>query len=189
MCEHELNLKFPHHFFLSLHHNRDHDKSEPRLLHYSSLGVLPVRGFVEFMTPSFLKKWHGPIYNNKTSIDELPTVQCLPVKYLLRELHIKHIDIWILDTEGAEESVLRGTDFNEVRFNAVAMECDEHDISKNERKTSILESNGFKCQLVERNCMCKHKSYEPRAAPERSALRKWDGQKWSKTYTVPAAAS
>ena len=45
---------------------------------------------------------------------------------LLREMNVKHIDIWILDTEGAEESVLRGTDFNEVNVNAVAMECDEH---------------------------------------------------------------
>jgi len=41
-------------------------------------------------------------------------------------MNVKHIDIWILDTEGAEESVLRGTDFNEVFINAVAMECDEH---------------------------------------------------------------
>jgi hypothetical protein len=41
-------------------------------------------------------------------------------------MNVKHVDIWILDTEGAEESVLRGTDFNEVHINAVAMECDEH---------------------------------------------------------------
>jgi hypothetical protein len=96
--------------------------SEPALLHYSSLGVIPVRGFIEFMTPSFLKKWHGPIYNKKISIDSLPTVQCLPAKNLLRELHVTHVDIWILDVEGAEESVLKGTDFKAVRFNAVAME-------------------------------------------------------------------
>lgn len=73
--------------------------SESKLLHYSSLGVVPVRGFIEFMSPSFIKKWHGKIYNNKTSIDELPTVQCLPMKLLLHELHVKHIDIWILDVE------------------------------------------------------------------------------------------
>lgn len=92
------------------------------LLHYSSLGVLPVRGFIEFMTPSFLKKWHAPIYYNRTDISTLPTVQCLPAKNLLRELRVTHVDIWILDVEGAEESVLRGTDFNQVHFNAVAME-------------------------------------------------------------------
>lgn len=156
--------------------------SEPRLLHYSSLGVLPVRGFVEFMTPSFLKKWHGKIYNNKTRVEDLPTTQCLQVKTLLRELHVKHIDIWILDTEGAEESVLRGTDFSEVRVNVVAMECDEHDPSKNARKTDILEANGFKCELVERNCMCRHKLFTPRSAPQKSALRKWDGVKWAAVY-------
>jgi len=160
--------------------------SESMLLHYSSLGVIPVRGFVEFMTKSFLKKWHGPIYNNKTSIDSLPTVQCLPVKVLLRELNIKHIDIWILDIEGAEESALRGTDFNQVRFNAIAMECDEHDIEKNKRKTDIIERNGFKCQLIERNCMCKNDLFVASAAPVKSLLRKWDGNKWSKTYNATA---
>lgn len=157
--------------------------SEPKLLHYSSVGVIPVRGFIEFMAPSFIKKWHGRVYNNKTKIEDLPTVQCLPVKALMREINVKHVDIWILDTEGAEESVLRGTDFNQVHFNAVAMECDEHDISKNERKTSILEANGFKCTLVERNCMCKHKDFKPSEAPAKSMLRKWDGNKWSTPYT------
>eukprot|EP01031_Cornospumella_fuschlensis_P042130 gene42130-51445_t len=156
--------------------------SEPCLLHYSSLGVIPVRGFVELMSPSFLKKWHGPIYYNRTSIDELPTVQCLPTKVLFEELNVKHIDIWILDVEGAEESVLRGTDFNSVRINAVAMECDMHDNTKNERKTSILEANGFKCQLIERNCMCKNNAYEPREAKEKSI--KWvnEGQQWRRIF-------
>lgn len=156
--------------------------SEPKLLHYSSVGVIPVRGFIEFMSPSFIKKWHGRIYNNKTSIDELPTVQCLPMKLLLKELHVKHVDIWILDVEGAEESVLLGTDFNKVRINAVAMECDEHDTTKNERKTSILERNGFICELIERNCMCRNKDYKISSAPYRTPLKKFDGQKRSKTY-------
>lgn len=156
--------------------------SESRPLHYSSEGVIPVRGFIEFMSESFIKKWHGRIYNNKTRIDDLPTIQCLPVRDLLRELHIKHIDIWILDVEGAEESVLKGTNFLDVRFNAVAMECDEHDIVKNSRKTDILEANGFKCFLVERNCMCRHKDFLPSARKTKSLLRKYDGKKWSKTY-------
>ena len=81
--------------------------SESKPLHYSSEGVIPVRGFVEFMTQSFIKKWHGKLYNNITKIEYLPTVQCIPVKNLLKELHVTHIDIWILDVEGAEESVLK----------------------------------------------------------------------------------
>lgn len=81
--------------------------SEPRLLHYSSLGVIPVRGFVEFMTPSFLKQWHGPVYNNKTKLEDLPTVQCMPMRKLLSLLGVTHVDLWILDVEGAEESALQ----------------------------------------------------------------------------------
>jgi FkbM family methyltransferase len=160
--------------------------SEPKLLHYSSLGVIPVRGFIEFMSPSFIKKWHGRIYNNKTSIDELPTVQCLTAKKLFTELNLKHIDIWILDVEGAEESVLKGVDFSAININAVAMECDEHDVSKNERKTSILEANGFKCELVERNCMCRNVNYRPSTAPSRTVLKKWDGAKWTGQYDKKA---
>lgn len=160
--------------------------SEPRLLHYSSLGVIPVRGFVEFMTPSFLKKWHGKIYNNIIKIEDLPTVQCLPVKLLLGELRVKHVDIWILDLEGAEESALIGTDFNAVHFNVVAMECDAHDIGKNARKTDILEANNFKCILVERNCMCKHNDFKATSATEKSVLKKWDGNKWGSTYKSDA---
>lgn len=152
--------------------------SEPTLLHYSSYGVIPVRGFVEFMSESFLKKWHGPIYNKRVSIDDLPTVQCLPVKTLHRHLGLKHVDLWILDVEGAEESVLKGTDFSAVRINAVAMECDEHDIAKNERKTSILEANNFKCNLVDRNCMCLHNDFKPSEAPTKSKLKRWNGHTW-----------
>jgi hypothetical protein len=157
-------------------------RSEQRLLHYSSLGVIPVRGFVELMSPSFLKKWHGPIYNNRTSIDDLLTVQCLPTKILFEEINVKHIDIWILDVEGAEESVLRGTDFGAVRINAVAMECDMHDTTKNDRKTSILEANGFKCHLIERNCMCKNNLYTPSEARKKSIEWSYDGAKWNKKY-------
>lgn len=140
------------------------------------------------MAPSFIKKWHGKIYNNKTRIEDLPTVQCLPVTSLMQVLNVKHVDIWILDTEGAEESVLKGTDFNRIHFNAVAMECDEHDTSKNDRKTKILESNGFKCTLIERNCMCKHNDFVPKSAPTKSMLRKWDGQKWSQVYQNPSSS-
>lgn len=138
------------------------------------------------MSESFIKKWHGPIYNKKVRIEDLPTVQCLTVKSLLRQINVKHIDIWILDIEGAEESALIGTDFKEVQINAIAMECDEHNIEKNKRKTDIIEANGFKCQLVERNCMCRNLNYNPSAAPVKSMLKMFDGNKRSKAYNVTA---
>lgn len=84
---------------------------------------------------------------------------------------------------------MKGTDFSAVRINAIAMECDEHDISKNARKTDIIEANGFKCQLVERNCMCKNKNYQPPpAAPTKSLLKKFDGVKMSSKNAYKADA-
>ena len=140
--------------------------SEPRLLHYTNEDNNPaVRGFVELMPPAFLNSWHPKISSGEVKIADLPAVQCVTAKSLMRELHLRHIDIWILDVEGAEESVLRGTDFSKVRINAIAMECDEHDTTKNKRKTDIIEANGFECILVQRNCMCRNLLHKISAAP------------------------
>ena len=70
-----------------------------------------------------------------------------------------------------------------MHFNAVAMECDAHDIKKNSRKTDILEANNFKCHLIERNCMCKHNDFKPSVkTSDKTILKKYDGKSWSKTY-------
>jgi FkbM family methyltransferase len=82
--------------------------SEPKVLHYSSHSSDTARGIIEFMTDSFIKQWHQPIASGKISINDLPTVQCVPIKHLMREINVHHIDIWILDVEGAEEKVLLG---------------------------------------------------------------------------------
>ena len=74
----------------------------PKLLHLSSRAIAPVRGFVEFMAPSFLKQWH-----KDKDMDDLPTVQCLPIRTILKSLGVNHVDIWILDVEGAEEAALK----------------------------------------------------------------------------------
>lgn len=106
-------------------------------------------------------------------------MQCLTVKNLLRELRVDAIDIWVLDTEGAEESVLRGTDFSAVKINVIAMECDEHDLNKNKRKTDIIEANGFKCTLVDRNCMCKNNNFiPPPPSAVKTVLKRFDGKIW-----------
>ena len=145
--------------------------SEPRLLHYTVHGrdssvVSAVRGFVELMPPAFIQQWYPKISSGEVKIEDLPAVQCVTAKSLLKELHLRHIDIWILDVEGAEESVLKGTDFGKVRINAIAMECDEHDIPKNKRKTDIIEGHGFECTLVQRNCMCRNLLHKISAAPQ-----------------------
>jgi hypothetical protein len=72
--------------------------------------------------------------------------------------------------EGAEQAVLEGTDFQSLDVSVVVMECDHHDEEKDQAKRNILESNGFECQEVERNCFCKHVTFTPSAMPLKDQL-------------------
>lgn len=142
---------------------------EPQTLHYSNISISSVRGFIEFMSPAFLKKWHGRLFRNVTSIDQLPKVQCVPMRFILKLLMVPVVDIWVLDVEGAEEQALLGTDFQSVRINTVAMECDETDVERNRRKTEILEANGYTCLTVQRNCMCRRSDFLPSSSTSSSS--------------------
>mmetsp|Transcript_1886 Transcript_1886/g.3001 ORF Transcript_1886/g.3001 Transcript_1886/m.3001 type:complete len:309 (-) Transcript_1886:89-1015(-) len=154
--------------------------SETKMLHYTNDDGGQIQGFVEFMSPAFLRKWHKKIYNNITRLEDLATVQCVQMKRLMREINLRHIDIWILDVEGAELSVLQGTDFSELHVSAVVMECDMLDKEKDRAKQHILENNGFECLQVERNCFCKHMSFEPSKAPD--TARSYDGLRDKATH-------
>lgn len=96
--------------------------AEPQLLHYVNEGRSSTRGFLEFMPSSFINSFYRNLANNSTALNKLPVVACIPIKNILRQLHISRVDIWVLDVEGAEESVLLGTDFKRVHFNTIAME-------------------------------------------------------------------
>lgn len=160
--------------------------SEPRVLHWSSYGsVDATKGFVEFMPLDFLKRWHRTVFNNDSMVSTLPAVQCMTVKKLMYELNVKRVDIWILDVEGSEESVLAGVDFNEVQFNSILMECDGIDPVKDSRKMDYIRAKGFVCQLVFRNCMCQNKLYTRSFISPSSPYhigkgnkQYWDENKW-----------
>ncbi len=80
----------------------------------------------------------------------------------------RHIDVWILDTEGSEFSIMQGMDFEEISVSTMVIECDQHDNSKNAKKTDFLKEKGFICEQVLRNCMCRHKDFQPSRAPSDS---------------------
>lgn len=121
------------------------------------------------MTPQFLRKFHNKIYKNITRLEDLATVPCVKVKRLLDEISIKYIDVWILDTEGSELSVLQGTDFNAVKISTIVMECDRSSVDRDLAKINLLRANGYDCQQVLRNCFCKHNSFQPSSAPSGSS--------------------
>lgn len=60
-----------------------------------SRGMLST-GFVEFMSPAFIRKWHKGLHKGTTKVEDLPTVQCVQMKKIMREINVKHVDIWIL---------------------------------------------------------------------------------------------
>ena len=72
------------------------------------------------------------------------------------------VDIWVLDVEGAELEVLKGTDFNLVNIKLISIECDgKGESEKDLAKMKVLTENGFLCTVVDRNCMCNHKTFVP----------------------------
>ena len=77
---------------------------------------------------------HASLLKNRSKINDLREIPCFPIKHVLRYLNVTDVDIWVLDTEGAELAVLRGADFDAVSFKLILMECDGHDPTKDEEK-------------------------------------------------------
>jgi hypothetical protein len=129
------------------------------------------------MTPQFLKKFHNKIYKNITRLEDLATVPCVKVRHLLDEINVKKIDIWILDTEGSELSVLQGTDFEAVKISTIVMECDRSSEERDLDKLNLLRANGYTCEQVMRNCFCKHDSFIPSEVPS-GGVRQYTGARF-----------
>jgi hypothetical protein len=78
-------------------------------VHYSTADY--VGGIVEFMSPSFLRDFHNPIYKacmppgnvsalNVTAVGHLLNeVTCLPLSTILHKARVKHVNYFILDVE------------------------------------------------------------------------------------------
>jgi hypothetical protein len=121
---------------------------EPRILHYTETDNPAINGIIEFMAPSFIQLWHPQLHASPELIEKLPSVLCLPFRTLVHELNIHHLDIWILDVEGAELMVLQGTDFSKISISTIVMECDRSDAEKDAAKEAILRKNKFSCVHV-----------------------------------------
>jgi len=124
-----------------------------RKLHFTNTGNAASRGFVEFMAPGFLADWHAGLIGNMSS---LPVVQCVPMHHILRALNITHVDVWIVDLEGSELMALQGTNFHEVHFNLVVIECTHYDKERNLQVMAYMKTKSFHCERVRNNCYCPH---------------------------------
>jgi hypothetical protein len=87
----------------------------------------------------------------KERIQSNQTIECIPLTDLLFE-HVPsqpynnqrlYFDIFSLDVEGAEISVLSTLDFSKVAYGAVVIEASDCDEVRNIAIQSILTSNGY----------------------------------------------
>jgi len=139
-------------------------------MHYVTGSMPFVNGIVEFMHHDFLKKFHPwlvPIVRTKAWSNPLPKsvteIQCLPMKSVLKETGISHFNLWVLDTEGSELSILQTVDWNAVVFDVIIVESKREMRSKGyaEQVMEYLVARGYVLMTLAkgRNSWYRHKSF------------------------------
>jgi hypothetical protein len=88
---------------------------------------------------------------------------------LLRALGVRHLDMWILDVEGAELDVLKAMDFSAVEVDVLGVELDGANPAKDAACRELLDKAGFEAtgeefkpgQNVQRNCWFVRRGFVP----------------------------
>jgi hypothetical protein len=104
-------------------------------------GLTPVSGFWEFMSPAMRARWWAGLTD--AHVATFPETPCRALSHLLQLFGVRHVNLWILDVEGAESSVLAGFDFGAVRVDVVGIELDGTNSTKDDEARAVLSSNGF----------------------------------------------
>ena len=106
-------------------------------------GADAVAGIVEFMNPKFREKfWKGMDAEHDSRI--VP-IDCMPFTQLMQKHHVSHIDLWVLDVEGAELEVLKTTDLTgkTLQIDILCIELDGNNPSKDAAVVKLLEEHGY----------------------------------------------
>ena len=95
--------------------------SEIKTVHYVWLNssVSSVSGIWEFMTKEFLKGWWPELAGTPKN---MKPISCRPLSPLLALFNLVHVDLWILDIEGAELVALQGFDFGAISVDVIVIE-------------------------------------------------------------------
>jgi len=120
-----------------------------------------------------MKKQHQSIQDlDWTTVSQLPTIftpiPCLQMRTILTRLKVDHINLFILDVEGSELSVLHSIDFSIVSFDVLCVEVDPQNRPEGytNEVTTFLKENGYKFDVISgRNAWYIRKDYIPHSAP------------------------
>lgn len=74
---------------------------------------------------------------------ELAALPCVPMQFIFDRLGITHVDLWSLDVEGAELAVLETVDFSRMTINAMVVETDGINATKDGQVVELLTNAGF----------------------------------------------
>ena len=102
-----------------------------------TIGVHPATGG----TTHDMNAWHSEKFtNDKTG---LVTVPCKSVAGILQENRISNIDVFFLDVEGAELTVLTTIDWTAVTIGMFIVEMNGTDPNKDEAVRAVLKAHGY----------------------------------------------
>jgi FkbM family methyltransferase len=110
-------------------------------IHGKSCNNEAIGGIVEFASARFKSLWWSSSkHRSKLTVHK---VQCYPLSSILERQNITHIDLFTLDVEGGELSVLQTIDFKKVTIDIFSIETDGHNPIKDAAVSHLLQANGF----------------------------------------------
>jgi hypothetical protein len=166
-----------------------------RLVHYISPVVSTaeqqaIGGIAEFMSPSFLQQFYPELAISSkvgqfglSSLDwnspEMKTVKrfkttplrCVSITNILKEIGIATVNMWVLDVEGAELSVLQTVDWDKTTFNVICIETDKQFRPAGYESSIIafLKPLGYRYDRTQgRNSWFLHEKFSPSSKPSKS---------------------
>jgi FkbM family methyltransferase len=116
--------------------------SKAQVVHYTNDGDACCRGIAEFMSEAFLRMWH-PQLTDLTDLSRYPSVACVPLSYILSEVDVQHVNLFVLDVEGAELSVLESVDWSSTVFDVIVVEADGNAPTKDQAVIDMLVGLGY----------------------------------------------
>jgi len=132
-----------------------------------------VGGIIEFMTPTFLSGFHQQLLGKTraewSQVKGVVKISCLPMSDMLTYAHLTHINLFILDVEGAELSVLKTIDFSAVWFDVISVETESgfREVGNLGRIVAFLLDKNYKyVGTWGRNSWFRHAYFEPSACKD-----------------------
>ncbi len=120
-----------------------------------------VDGIEALMAPSFKEFWHPPkAFAEGKSVHT--NVTCGPLWRYLAMLGVRHVNVWVLDVEGAELDALRGFRWENVVVDTLVVEEDGRAPAKDAAVRALITARGYTHETIGRNGWYTRNTIRPR---------------------------